>query len=411
MGVRRVAVLGLVLAALVLGPFGANDAQAQETLRDVRLSADVDFPDSVTFTVEANAPIVIDRAEVRYRIEQLSCGTGSATGFAAFTPSAAVDASWEWGLRERGGLPVGARVTFWWVLSGGGRTFETEPTMVIFEDPRFEWRTMTGDHTRLLWYSGTDDFARELLEAADAGIRQLQRTTGVLPSQAVEVRIYEDAAAMRDAVVEVLFDNDVTVAKGLLPPGLPGYNDGLKGIPFDPEGARALLAQSKYGGSLPDIVYTTSGLGGIPGDVQFLVDAWSTNLGVDVEVRQLAPDAYFYTLYEELDNLFHFGWIADYPDPENFLDVLLHSEAVENNVGHYSNAEYDRLLEEARTETDTGRRMALYQQAEQILVDDAGFIPLYHAPDYVLTKPFIEGFAIGPLGIPLLQNVTIGDGN
>jgi ABC-type oligopeptide transport system substrate-binding subunit len=125
----------------------------------------------------------------------------------------------------------------------------------------------------------------------------------------------------------------------------------------------------------------------------------------------LAPDAYFYTLYEELDNLFDFGWIADYPDPENFLDVLLHSEAVENNVGHYSNAEYDRLLEEARTETDTGRRMALYQQAEQILVDDAGFIPLYHAPDYVLTKPFIEGFAIGPLGIPLLQNVTIGDGN
>ena len=86
----------------------------------------------------------------------------------------------------------------------------------------------------------------------------------------------------------------------------------------------------------------------------------------------------------------------------------MHSTSVDNNVGGYNNADYDRLIEEARTEQDNVRRMALYQEAEKILVEDAAIIPLYHAPDYVLTKPYVHGFSIGPLGIPLLHNVVIG---
>ena len=215
-------------------------------------------------------------------------------------------------------------------------------------------------------------------------------------------------AADRERLVEVVFGNDVEVAKGLLPPGLPGYNAALEPIPFDPEAARELLARSRYAGdAFPEVVYTTSGLGNISPDIQLLIDGWREHLSVEVIVRQLDPDAYFYQLYEQVDNLFDFGWIADYPDPENFLDVLLHSEAHDNNVGGYSNPEYDRLLESARSEPDTAARMRLYNQAEQLLLDDTGIIPLYHGPDYVLTKPHVEGFAIGPLGIPLLQNVTI----
>jgi oligopeptide transport system substrate-binding protein len=207
----------------------------------------------------------------------------------------------------------------------------------------------------------------------------------------------------------VVFGGDAQVAAGLLPPGLPGYSDDLSAIPFDPDAARRLLDESRYADNIPPIVYTTSGLGSVSSMIQFIVESWREHLGVDIEIRQLAPDAYYYQLYDEVDNLFTFGWTADYPDPENFLDILLHSQAVENNVGHYSNDVFDRLLEEARSERDTARRMALYREAEQLLLDDVGIIPLYHSPDYVLTRPHVEGFAVGPLGIPLLQNVTIGD--
>jgi len=132
-------------------------------------------------------------------------------------------------------------------------------------------------------------------------------------------------------------------------------------------------------------------------------------LWIEVQVRSLSPDVYSYALANEVDNLFDYGWIADYPDPQNFLDVLLHSTSIDNNMGGYNNAEFDRLLEQARSEINHDQRTALYQQAEQVLKDDASIIPLFHAPNYVLTKPHVKGFAIGPLGIPLLQNVVIAD--
>ena len=62
--------------------------------------------------------------------------------------------------------------------------------------------------------------------------------------------------------------------------------------------------------------------------------------------------------------MFDIGWIADYPDPENFLDILFHSES-SNNHTHYSNPEVDALLMKARVETDETARYALYNQAEQ----------------------------------------------
>jgi len=213
----------------------------------------------------------------------------------------------------------------------------------------------------------------------------------------------------RDGLNEIVYGGKVDTAKGLLPPGLPGYNAELEGLPYDPVAAKAALDGSRYAGeAFPTVTFTTAGFGAVPADLQFMIDDWRRNLGVTVEVRTLDPDAYYYALANEIDNLFDYGWIADYPDPQNFLDVLLHSTSVDNNVGGYNNADYDRLIEEARTEQDNGRRMALYQQAEKILVEDAAIIPLYHAPDYVLTKPYVQGFTIGPLGLPLLHNVVIG---
>jgi hypothetical protein len=181
--------------------FAAGPVQAQEPLLDAHLSTTIEFPSTLTFNLNAQAPIVIDRAEVIYHVEALSCGTGSAIGIAAFNPTNDLDVSWEWDLRDAGGIPAGARVTYHWLLTGAGRTFATDEQTLIFEDPRFEWRTITGEHTRLKWYAGDADFAQDLLDVADAGIHQLQTTTGVLPENLVEVRIYETAEAMRETVL------------------------------------------------------------------------------------------------------------------------------------------------------------------------------------------------------------------
>lgn len=124
-----------------------------------------------------------------------------------------------------------------------------------------------------------------------------------------------------------------------------------------------------------------------------------------MKVRQLEPERYFYYLKEEKDEMFYIGWIADYPHPQDFLDILFHS-GVDNNFGEYSNAEVDAILDAAATERlSTG--LALYQQAEERLVQDAAVIPLWFVQNYTLVKPYVQGYKLNLMGLVELNKVTV----
>lgn len=184
------------------------------------------------------------------------------------------------------------------------------------------------------------------------------------------------------------------LADGILPPGMPGYNEGLSGLDYDIDKAKELIASSKYGdvSQLPPITITTAGWGGlITRDLEAMVSQWRENLGVEVKVRQLEPERFLYNLMEEKDEMFYIGWVADYPHPQDFLDVLFHSGA-DSNYGEYSNPEVDALLEEAAVEQDSSLSLALYQQAEQLLVEDVACLPLWFGQNYVLVKPYVTGY-------------------
>ncbi|MFQ5933391.1 MAG: ABC transporter substrate-binding protein, partial [Dehalococcoidia bacterium] len=134
---------------------------------------------------------------------------------------------------------------------------------------------------------------------------------------------------------------------------------------------------------------------------------WRQFLGVDVEIRQ----SEFATFLRDLDRsrfqMFSLGWVADYPDPQDFLDILFYSESSNNHTGYY-NMEVDRLLEEARVEADVEIRISLYQQAEQIIVNEAPWIPTWYRGDrYVLIKPHVKNYTLDPMIIPKLKNVYL----
>lgn len=197
-------------------------------------------------------------------------------------------------------------------------------------------------------------------------------------------------------------------ASGLLPPGIPGYDPSAVSPPYDPAEARRLLAASRYGGpgGLPPVVYTSSGLDELDASLAAAIEMWRRELGVSVSVRLLPTGDYYAHLPEEVDNLFNFGWIADYPDPENILDVLFHSGAA-NNIGGYRNPQVDSLLEQARTEKDLASRMDLYRQAQGLLLQDAAAIPLGHGVNYVLVKPYVLDYALTAQGMPTLDRVRL----
>ncbi len=214
----------------------------------------------------------------------------------------------------------------------------------------------------------------------------------------------------RQKYIAVVLHGQSLPAEGLYPPGLPGYNTNLKGLDYDPVRARQLLSESKYGSAanLPPIIYTDSGSGsdigpGVAAEAQM----WQQTLGVTITIQNVESDKY----YDELNaghhgQIFGGGWCADYPDPENFADALFHTGA-QQNLGHYSNPEVDKLLEQARTEQDVTKRMSLYQQAEQLIVNDAPALFINHNLSHVVVKPYIKGYVFTPIDVPLQRYLSI----
>ena len=222
------------------------------------------------------------------------------------------------------------------------------------------------------------------------------------PFDDVNVRKAFSMAFNRQQYIDVVLNGHALPAHGIYPPGLPGFNIALQGLPYDPEQARELLKQSKHGGNLPPIVFTDSGIGSYIGsDVAALADMWKKNLGVTITVENLEPNFYYDQIYaDNHGQLFSGGWCADYPDPENFADVLFHSGSNQNN-GDYSNPELDALLEAARVEQDVTKRIEMYQQAEQMIVDDAASLFTVHWLSYELVKPYVKGYVLTPIDIPI----------
>ena len=161
---------------------------------------------------------------------------------------------------------------------------------------------------------------------------------------------------------------------------------------------------------MPAISLTVDGYGNsIPAYLGAIIQEWQQNLGVEISVRQLETEKLLYNLKQEKDEMFTMGWIADYPDPHNFLDILFYTGS-EVNISEYSSPSLDALLDQAAIEQDETSRLAMYQQAEQLIIADAPCLPLWHGVNYILVKPYVKGYELSAQGVPDLSNVYIENG-
>ena len=241
-------------------------------------------------------------------------------------------------------------------------------------------------------------------------------STTTPPFDDIKVRQAMTYAINKELIASTVLEGLDVPAYSILPPGFPGYNDQLQGICFDAVKAKALLRESKYDpakGNFPkSVVLTVPGTGGSAGlDLEVVIEAWRQTLGIEVEIRQVEWATYLQELNRRSMQLYAgLGWQADYPDPENFLDLLFHSQS-EINHGAYANARVDRLLEQARVEQDVQRRIQLYQEAERLITEEAFIIPLWYTGEQkALVKPYVKGYRFTPMILPKLKDVWIDKG-
>lgn len=252
-------------------------------------------------------------------------------------------------------------------------------------------------------------FYKELQITPELSFSYLGFNTTRPPFDDINVRKAFTLTLDKNKIISLVFRDLVQRANGILPPGIPGYNEAIKGLEYDVNQARQLIAASKYEtvSNLPPITLTTSGYGGAVSTVlQAMVVQWRENLGVEVTIRQLEPDWYIYNLKAEKDEIFDMGWIADYPHPQDFLEVLFNTGA-ENNFAEYSNPAIDAMLDKAGAETDELKSLDMYRQVEQMLVDDAACLPLWFGQNYILVKPYVKNYVLNPMGFVWLNKVRI----
>ncbi len=193
---------------------------------------------------------------------------------------------------------------------------------------------------------------------------------------------------------------------GLVPPGMPGHSPDI-GLPFDVGLARQLMVEAGYpeGKSFPAI----KGL--VPrGDTEReaeLTCQWRDSLGVEISFEEVDPG--MLTDWKEEHNTntpFVSGWLADYPDPDNFLRQ---SDALSqlHRLG-WQDAAYDRMVEEASRTPDRAKRMAMYRQLDRMLVaEQALVLPLSYFVLTELVKPWVKKQRLNLLGYSKFQEIII----
>lgn len=193
---------------------------------------------------------------------------------------------------------------------------------------------------------------------------------------------------------------------GLVPPSMPGYDvSKVKGYTFDLAKARALMAEAGFpeGKGFPPVTLQLNSGGGRNTMVaQAAQDMLTKGLGIQVGLQELEWSQHNDRIESGNAPFYRLGWIADYPDPENFLNLIYGKNIPSTgpssiNTTRYSNPRFDALFEQALRTQDDAERFALYQQAEQIAIDDAPVVLVFNDLDYRLVQPYVRGYSSNPM--------------
>lgn len=253
---------------------------------------------------------------------------------------------------------------------------------------------------------GSSDLSKEYVPVPQAAVSYITLNPSQPPFDDVKVRQALAMSVDKAGINDVLLYGYNRVADGILPPDIPGYKESVSGFKYDVEGAKKLLAESKYAGNFPRIILTYGGSGGnSPETLVAIQDGWK-QLGLDVQLQAVDTAALLREQRRGTFQMLSEGWIADYPDPGNFIEKLFSSDSPLNYT-KYRNADVDRLIQQAASEPDERKRADLYTQAEQLIVNDAVTIPMYWPVEHTLIKSCVVNYPALPLAIPKYRYIDI----
>jgi oligopeptide transport system substrate-binding protein len=265
----------------------------------------------------------------------------------------------------------------------------------IKDDPDLSQQVIQGDRLSLEYYG---------FDMRDSSVFAKSKSLRYAFSEAVD----------KQTLIDTLRAGVGTVADSAVPPGMPGHQENI-GIPYDAEKAKTDFQAGLQEAGLASASDLKLQLGyNTEADheptVEFLQEQWRTAFDVTVELVGLEWSSYLTRLNEDPFDIFRLGWGADYPHPNNFLTDLFTCTSGNNNM-QYCNKDFDDLMAKAAVEPDLDTQVGIYNQAQEMLVDDAPVIFISWGGRFTLVKPWVQGMVVTPgdatTGSYFYDNVTI----
>jgi ABC-type oligopeptide transport system substrate-binding subunit/class 3 adenylate cyclase len=247
-------------------------------------------------------------------------------------------------------------------------------------------------------------FAEDLISVPDLMTAYIGFNVRCPPFDDRRIRIAFAMALDKSFIADVLMDGvGFPATGGFIPLGLPGHSDNI-GIPFSPDRARELFKEAGYltGSDFP-FVEAFAGSAAARKMTEYAQAQWQDILGVEIRWSEPGWPQFLKRMHESPPNVFGMSWMADYPDPDNFL----RTGSWPTETG-WRNEQFEALVMEARRVPDPVKRSSMYRQAEKILMGDAPIVPLLYGRSHYLFKPWVTASPFFSSGsVPNLEDFII----
>ena len=228
------------------------------------------------------------------------------------------------------------------------------------------------------------------------------------PLKMLKIRQAINYAIDKEKMIKYLRNSMATAGNaGFIPAGMPGF-DAIKvnGYGYNPEKARQLLAEAGFpnGKNLPDILLTTT-IG--YRDLIEYVQGQLEQVGINIRVEIVQSASLRELVSKNGVNFFYGSWIADYPDGENFLSVFYSKNKIPwgPNYTGFNNKQFDALFEQAYHERDDAKRYALYQQMDNLVMQQSPVVILYYDKLVNLYQKNITGYSKNAMNLLTLKRI------
>ncbi len=216
------------------------------------------------------------------------------------------------------------------------------------------------------------------------------------PLDNANVRKALSMAVNREVIGPSILGTGELPAYSWVPPGMANYGEPAmidwKDLPYDQKVAEAkkLLEGAGFSPDNPLKVQLRYNTNENHKRIAVAIAAMWKPLGVEVELYNTETKVHYDELQRGVLEIARAGWLADYNDADNFLNLL--KAGVSHNYGRWNNSEYNALLDKANATRDAKARAALLKQAEKIALDDTAAIPIYYYLSRNVVSPKVKGF-------------------